>query len=147
MSDKPNYDFPYTDATAATRETSLWTALTIGVIVAVALAIMGLGLYYTNVIRPAQLAGERQQDVQSEQNLAGQRAAITQDIQDWNSQQASIQRLASQPQSANRDAQLQQAASAQKADVNAAHEAADNLPSVSVLPADQQQFLKDHPRS
>lgn len=145
MSEKPTYDLGRADFAAVTRETTGWTAIIVGVIAVLVVAGGGYVLYWDNVVRPAEIAAQRQQDVQSLQNVVGQRTAIDQFIADYNVQAGTLAHLQGS-NDANAPAERAVALAAMQADVNAVHDDADNLPDMSVLPASQQQFLKDHPR-
>ena len=143
-----SYKFPRTDEAAVIRETTFWTGQTIGVITAVAVAIMALALVWTTVFRPAQLAAEREQNVQSQQSVDSVRTAVNEFITDYNKQESAIANLKAAGTS-DGDQRIVTARAAEKADINSAHDEEQALPggNFSTLPKDQQAWLTAHPRS
>jgi hypothetical protein len=131
-------DVPYGDTS---RESRFWAGQTILWILAIAFAFGVVTLGYFFVVRPAQLAGERIGNQQSQQYEATQIAGMRTNFDTVSAMDREIAQMSAQPQSAERDRLLQSDMASRQAALNEIIRERDLMPDRSKVPPDIAAYL------
>jgi hypothetical protein len=131
-------DVPYGDTS---RESRFWAGQTILWILAIAFAFGVVTLGYFFVVRPAQLAGERIGNQQSQQYEATQIAGMRTNFDTVSAMDREIAQMSAQPQSADRDRLLQSDMASRQAALNEIIRERDLMPDRSKVPPDIAAYL------